>query len=319
MFLLDLIRKWFKKEYGTGLLEDPIDYRDISMSAVSKKESPLPESYTIPYVLGVKKQGSDPICVGCSTSSLKENKERIEGNFIDFDAWWLYSECKKSDGMPDYPGTYFRSGLKVLQKIGCKPVDGVVSDEYRIGGYIRVPCDYKSLKRAIYEFGGVLIGFKGSNKGWKSAYIRPPKSGEHQWGHAVYAVGYDKEYITIQNSWGKHWGKKGYGYFNEKYLPFSAWAIVNDLPNNWKELLKKPEKPKYEFINNLYKGLQNEEVKILQDCLNYLGCMNYKSTGYFGSLTFQAVKNFQIRYNIFPRSGFVGPLTREKLNNQFNK
>lgn len=62
------------------------------------------------------------------------------------------------------------------------------------------------------------------------------------------------------------------------------------------------------ITNNLYFGLQNEEVKCLQRFLNIPTI-----TGYFGSITNAAVIKFQIQNNL-PATGYVGPLTRAKIS-----
>jgi len=104
-----------------------------------------------------------------------------------------------------------------------------------------------------------------------------------------------------------------------EYQPFEAWAILKELPNNWPDLLPSADtKPGYFFANDLGKSQKlNPEVKILQECLIYLGCIHREelgsNLGYFGPKTVTAVKVFQARYKI-PQTGFVGPLTRNKLN-----
>jgi len=49
--------------------------------------------------------------------------------------------------------------------------------------------------------------------------------------------------------------------------------------------------------------------------LKYLGYFNYEATGNFYGITLKAVKDFQIAQKIEPVSGYVGPLTRNALNN----
>lgn len=327
--LIKFIRNLFSKkkeikevDWRDGLLPSPTDFRDIPLSAVSKITAPTPEKYRIPYVLTIKNQGNSPHCVGYACAAIKEYLERKEGNFIEFDGDWIYNECKKIDGIPNIQGTYFRSGLKVLKDTGAKPLNGKEEDayKYRIGGYASVDCDFNSLKRAIYEFGAILMGFIGSDGGWQFAVIRAPKSGEIQWGHATTGIGFEITLINGQNSWGEQWGEKGLFHFLESYKPFEAWAVLVDLPNDWKELLSNEDlKPKYFFQNNLSVGIRNDEVKILQDCLKFLGCLSkeQESTGYFGIITKTATILFQQRYGIQPTSGFVGSLTRAKLNELF--
>jgi len=327
MNLIDFFKKLFrikKKElpesdWKDGLIPSPVDFRDIPMSAVlrGKKLAPLPAIYRIPYILNIKDQDNTPHCVGYACATIKEFLENREGNSIEFDGDWIYNECKKIDNY-DGPGTYFRAGLKILHKIGAKPLNRKEEEasKYRIGGYVRIECDFISLKQAIYEFGAILIGFRGSQEGWKTAFIRLPREGEKQWGHAVTGIGFEVTYINGQNSWSEKWGNEGLFYFTEEYVPIEAWAILVDLPNNWQELIGKDrERPKYFFQNNLWIGLKNNEVKILQDCLKWLGCFNPKidSTGYFGPITLEATKIYQQRKGL-PQTGYFGPLTREAIN-----
>ena len=77
---------------------------------------------------------------------------------------------------------------------------------------------------------------------------------------------------------------------------------------------------KHNFTVNLKQGMSGNEVKILQDALKLNGVFptNVNSTGYFGTVTLGAVIKFQQKYNIKPAAGFVGPITRAKLNEFFN-
>ena len=329
--LIKFIKNLFSKKkeieptnWRDSLIPSPVDFRDVNMKdllgAVSRETMPTPNEYNIPYVLTIKNQGQTPYCVGFTCATIKEFLERKEGNFIEFDGGWIYKKAKQIDGMPNVQGTYFRAGLKVLKDFGAKPLNGNESDaqKFKIGGYIQVDCDFQSLKRAIYEFGAILMGFIGSNQGWQTAFIRPIKRGESRWGHATTGIKYNVKFIDGQNSWGEQWGDKGLFHFLESYLPFEAWAVVVDMPNYL--LPDESTKPKYFFANNLSRGLSDEEITILQNCLKFLGCFpkTQKTTLYFGDITFDAVKLFQQRYGISPASGFVGILTRAKLNEIFS-
>ena len=72
---------------------------------------------------------------------------------------------------------------------------------------------------------------------------------------------------------------------------------------------------------NLYFGLKNSDmVKCLQQFLKSQGQDIYPEgyvTGYFGSLTKAAVIRFQKKYGI-PSTGFVGILTRTKINSLYS-
>ena len=70
----------------------------------------------------------------------------------------------------------------------------------------------------------------------------------------------------------------------------------------------------YNFDRNLYFGMQNDpDVVALQSMLLREEVYSGPITGNFFNLTFQAVKSFQRKYGIYS-TGFVGPLTRAKLN-----
>ena len=55
-----------------------------------------------------------------------------------------------------------------------------------------------------------------------------------------------------------------------------------------------------------------KDIALLQDYLRSSNYLNSKSTGYFGVLTFKAVKDFQKMNNI-TSTGFMGPITSAKI------
>jgi len=65
--------------------------------------------------------------------------------------------------------------------------------------------------------------------------------------------------------------------------------------------------------NNLKQRDQNNEVKSLQSFLKQKGYLNTEPTGFFGSLTTKAVIDFQKANNINPAVGYVGSITRAKI------
>jgi len=320
-------RKKVKIPEIPGAIPSPPDSRDIPLSAVSRplELRELPEKYIIPYKLPVLDQNGYPACVGFSAALIKAEKERREQKPIDFDGLWIYEQCKKIDGY-NGPGTYLRIAFKILKNQGAKPLnsDEKEAPKYRIGGYARVDnLTFEGLKSAIYQHGVIQAGFRGSNKGWKTAYIRPPKPGERIWSHAVALIGFNKDYIIFQNSWGEDWGDKGIGYIPKNYLPFEAWAVLVDLPDDFQV---KP-KPCYQFKKDLVYGMRNKDVKALQDCLKSIDIFPQiiDSTGYYGKITSLAVYHFQKKYKVAPEAEIealqgrrVGPKTRAKLNELFN-
>ena len=75
------------------------------------------------------------------------------------------------------------------------------------------------------------------------------------------------------------------------------------------------------YATSLSLGTQSEDVESLQNFLKSQGPDVYPEglvTGYFGSLTREAVGRFQEKYGIANKGdagyGFVGPKTRTKIN-----
>ena len=106
----------------------------------------------------------------------------------------------------------------------------------------------------------------------------------------------------------------GYTWWQVNYDTGSdGWSVENYLAKS--SITSLPPPPLVTtFINNLYYGMQsNSEVLALQKLLTAQGLYSGPLTGNFYNLTLAAVKSFQAKYNILT-SGFVGPLTRAKLN-----
>lgn len=244
-----------------GCRQSPIDKRDVLMSEIYPLPVRIAPEMPPPFDLTILNQNGYPHCVGFSSAALKQEKELRERVSKVFDGDWIYKKCKELEGN-NSPGTYLRLAMKVLQKQGAKPLNEPEEEaiKYRIGGYARVDdLSFEGLKKAIYINGAIIAGFTGSNQGWQTAYVRPPKPGEKTWGHAVLLIGYNKDYIIGQNSWGENWGDKGLFYIPKDYLPFEAWVILTDLPT---EFLPSPQlegwvaseylKPSLEIGNKVY-------------------------------------------------------------------
>ncbi len=70
------------------------------------------------------------------------------------------------------------------------------------------------------------------------------------------------------------------------------------------------------FLNNIKIGSRNEDVRLLQQKLFDKGYLKVNPTGYFGSMTLNAVKKYQ-KDNGVNNTGFVGEKTRGILRNHF--
>lgn len=66
---------------------------------------------------------------------------------------------------------------------------------------------------------------------------------------------------------------------------------------------------------NVRYGQSGTQVSELQDFLNDKGLLTVSPTGFFGLLTLKAVKAYQTSVEV-PNTGYVGVLTREKINGE---
>jgi|GEM_PF-2067518 len=70
------------------------------------------------------------------------------------------------------------------------------------------------------------------------------------------------------------------------------------------------------FTKDLFRGVTGSEVRALQQALSQLGLYDAEVTGEFFDATRAAVIEFQKQHGI-PATGYVGPATRQKLNELF--
>jgi hypothetical protein len=151
---------------------------------------------------------------------------------------------------------------------------------------------------------GVMIWVKFSGSEWTDIPAlsdRPITSGHSV--TVIDAVLYKgKEYLVIQDSWGKTYGFNGIRLISREY--FNARCFFACYFVSFKKIAEYVEKPVFDG-----------SVKSLQNCLKYEGLfdLNQDSTGVFGNITRKALIDFQKRYNITPALGNLGPITLAKL------
>jgi len=208
----------------------------------------------------VKNQGNLGSCVGFAVTAMKEWQETIEhlneveggktdtrkGKEYDLSESWVYWKSKEIDPWPGEEGTSIRYAMQVLQKIGVPTESGwpyndvndinfskpknwakLIAKWSLIDKYWRIN-NLTELKAALIN-GPVPIGipcfyeiFFVGNDG---LVPYPEKPDEVFGGHAICAVGYDNrtKLIKFKNSWGKDWGKNGYGFLPYKYIVDFLW------------------------------------------------------------------------------------------------
>ncbi len=196
----------------------------------------------------VKNQGKTGACVGYSTAYgvLKWHYVR-KGIISESDlpsARFIWMANKETDEITSYPSTFLETqgtqvklSLRIARNYGCVleeilPMDGRLSmmewqDFYALAAKLKIK-SYHNLGRNLDDwkrwlaFNGPILTRLDTDKSWDYAteskgrleyYIPKEKTG----GHAVCITGYDKNYFTVMNSWGKEWGDSGFAYSSYEY------------------------------------------------------------------------------------------------------
>jgi len=252
-------------KFSLGCFKDPKDLRDIPMGLVLPVV-PVPVSFDFTKSMSpVRDQGSEGTCVAfASVVGVKEFQDKKEyQKLIKLSPRFLYSLCKKFDGIPFSEGTYPRVAMKVLLNYGvCResfwpyaaqdtglPRKGADKDalRYKIKAYARIKSQLE-MKRSLLINGPFLAGVRVFNSWFTkrveaSGLIPMPRSNEDSvGGHAVCIVGYDDKsgIFKFKNSWSARWGSSGYGYLPYAYVKnycSDAWSAT-DLIENPKTLVK---------------------------------------------------------------------------------
>ena len=325
----------------------------VSTTPISWNEKSLDNFKS--YWNGQYTQDGGGSCYAWSLSLLLENaNEREEGKRIKYSARDIYAHCCES--YPS-AGLFVEKSMRWLYKNGStlehllpsnnlselavrnlsdyKSGDRQVALVYKPNGfaYLPSPFTFDDIARILQTGQAMSVSVVITNDGWtnKNGWVEPPtvNTPQSQFGyHAVtlleHALVNGKKTISFEHAWG-NWGYKGkgIGFFQENYLPymFIPPQYLLDLPNNWRDTKENvTDKPQWQWDNDLYYGIDNNnDVKLLQDALKYEGCfpLAVSSTGNFYGITQTAVMEFQLKYNIEPVLGYVGPLKRAKLNQLF--
>lgn len=235
-----------------GCIKDKLDERDYLMRAYLPVIR-LPEKIDwTAKMTPVRDQGDEGTCVSfASASGMKEYQEKFDyKKLVLLSPRFVYSECKKIDGMPFEEGTTIRTAMQVLKEKGTcqekfwpyaprqktKAKFGAASDarKFRILTYARI-LNLNELRQSLAAKGPCVIGvhvFKGMMKPKTGIVPMPKKSDASLGGHAICPVGYDdkKKLVKFKNSWSEEWGQKGYGFlpyaYIERYM-MDAWSAVD--------------------------------------------------------------------------------------------
>lgn len=241
--------------------------------------------------------------------------------------------------------------LEILTKsqgMGDRAMDNTVIEPYKkevgavfaVPNYVSLPIgDIDTVASVIQTTGkAVMVWFYFARDEWtdtpKILHLDQPMSGGTTVRHSIAAVDFTLingvKYLVIEDSWGTNAGIGGQRLISEDF--FKARNFYSGYLVNFRyEDSVQPQKPKHRFLTLLkYSPTFTvvEEVKALQDILKYEGLfpLNIASTGYYGSITAKAVLAFQLKYKVASEATLIrlggrslGPLTRKKLNELYNK
>lgn len=218
---------------------DTVDFRDLLFVPTLRE---VPSERTLDTFLAeanhevrVLDQGAEGACTGFALAAVANHLLRTRKVYPDdvpVSARMFYEMARRHDEWPgdDYAGSSARGAVKGWHKSGvCSEkiwpyVPGQTSTRLTtarirearqrpLGAYFRVNHrDLVALHAALAET-GILMATAMVHGGWDtvggSGVIR--WTGEALGGHAFAIVGYDREGLWIQNSWGPGWGRGGFG------------------------------------------------------------------------------------------------------------
>lgn len=312
---------------GLGAHESPYDKRtwkhplDMGVPLNNGGVIYNPEDIENQHIVGI-----------CTAISLVQNAQKALGKKFSPDFQYLLQK-KFVDGNWDEGSSIF-SALKVGKNFGFLPIElfpyiteadrtltyytyisklQTIPDEEiarlltlctdKLAGYAQLPTDVASLQRGILDSkSGILCRYEVGREWWTPSWrkedidpLRPPASVVS--GHAIGKSHFTQNLFTLPNTWGPDWDDNGNAHIDStNYQCTEAWVPYYD------------SIPRFQFKNNLWFGLTSEEVRQLQIRLNVS-----PTTGFFGVKTLAAVIQYQRSNGITP-TGFLGPITRAKLN-----
>lgn len=176
---------------------------------------------------------------------------------------------------------------------------------------IQLPIDFETVASTVQATGkGVMIWVRFSIPEWTDIpqlMDLPITSG-----HSITVVDFilkgGKKYLVIQDSWGLKYAMKGLRLISEEYFNarcFLASYLMNFTLQNNDTVFEKP----------VFDG----SIISFQKCMKWLGFFpgNIPEIESYGNISRSACIKYQLARGITPALGNLGPITREKLAEEF--
>lgn len=229
-------RKSTKSSRRLDARPDTLDFRDhMYEPTLVEVPTQLPLSKYLQAKVPVLDQGREGACTGFGLATVIHyllRTRRVVPDRGEVSPWMLYDMARRYDEWPgdNYEGASARGAMKGWHKHGvCSkghwPKEELDEDRSRVrfadalrrplGAYLRVNHkDVIAMHAAIAEV-GILYATASVHDGWmnvgKNGRIAYSSGSRIDGGHAFAIVAYDEEGFWIQNSWGRDWGRAGFG------------------------------------------------------------------------------------------------------------
>jgi hypothetical protein len=225
---------------GKGCVPDPIDERDYKIAMGALPPVDWSKEFRLPNP-GDENQGTSDSCVAQAWSyyhvqlhpkdySRRDLFARIAldyGANIRDGGWQVVNNGQATRDEVSDPSPQTPQNMR--DESGITPQKEESDKELN---FFSLPKDIDTVASALKAYSGVVFGVTGSNPGWQDMFNpRPPKPGETQWGHALYAMGYhthdNQKCIIAKSSWcdsvSEHHIKENY--FNSGNT-FNPWTLI---------------------------------------------------------------------------------------------
>lgn len=245
------------EEHFYGCIPDEVDERDYKAKEhITMGNRPL--EYVPRKFAPVLNQGKVGSCVAHSIATMKWYQEHDEsGSYEQYSTDFVYHNRDEDDYQGH--GMMMREAAGHIIKDGvCPREDLPTNTEYpnqNVKAFVEslrgkakecktlkyVSCDsLDELADVLWQYKGAILSVRVRSSfdafflKTKDSWVMPiPKDSERQLGyHCVCAVGYTKDGIIIQNSWGDVWGYKGFAVLPWDY-PFSEIYAFVDERKEW--------------------------------------------------------------------------------------